>query len=361
MTQVHFIVPGDPNQCTGGYLYDARIVQGLRHLGWAVSVTGLAGHFPEPDEPAARAMDQALARIAPTDLAVIDGLALGGLPEVLRHHARRLRVLALVHHPLADEYGLSADRAEALRAREQRTLHLVRQVVATSAFTARHLVADYAIPVDRVSVVEPGVDRTLAQGAQGFASGEQEDPPRLLCVASLVPRKGHQVLVEALSCLKDLAWECDCVGDPLRDPSCARDIRRAIEHHRLADRVHLRGALPQTALAALYQRSQVFVLPSWYEGYGMVVAEALMHGLPVVATSGGALAETVPEEASLQVAPGDAGALAQALRRVMVDHSLCATLGAGARRAAAALPGWLDQAARFAAILAELDRREHSA
>ena len=107
-----FVVAGHPGQCTGGYRYDAEIVSGLRALGWRVDVSGLPGRFPVVDGTARRALDACLRAHAPGTQVVIDGLALGGLPEVATAHARRLAITALVHHPLADESGLaSATRA----------------------------------------------------------------------------------------------------------------------------------------------------------------------------------------------------------------------------------------------------------
>jgi glycosyltransferase involved in cell wall biosynthesis len=105
------------------------------------------------------------------------------------------------------------------------------------------------------------------------------------------------------------------------------------------------------ALHAHYAAADVFVLPSLYEGYGMVVTEAVAHGLPVVTTDGGALAHTLPPGAGLQVPAGDVAALQAALQRVLTDAALREQLAAGARAAAAALPGWPQQAARFAAVL----------
>ncbi|HEX7386763.1 MAG TPA: glycosyltransferase family 4 protein [Castellaniella sp.] len=360
MKLVRFVVAGDPDQYTGGYLYDARIAQALRQSGWSVDVVGLEGRFPDPDVRAGEALNAALAGFSPDDLVVIDGLALGGLPDVLARYAHTLRMVALIHHPLADEYGLGSAQAGQFRASERCALKWVSHVMTTSAFTARHLVADYGVPPHAIDVVEPGVDHPLAQGLQSplVAHDDTEASPRLLCVATLVPRKGHLVLVEALAGLRDLAWQCNCVGDLQRDPACAEAVRLAIGHHRLQDRVRLLGTLPPAALATTYDRAQVFVLPSYYEGYGMVVAEALAHGLPIVATSGGALVQTVPEGAGLLVPPGDVAALTDALRQVLVDYRLRHALQTEAARVGGALASWDAQGARFAAVLARVAQQE---
>lgn len=357
---VVLLVPGDPGQLTGGYLYDARIASVLRARGRTVQVQGLAGRFPDADDEAARSFAAALADCAEGQVVVVDGLALGGLPRVAAQHAQRLHLVALVHHPLADEYGISPQAGARLLASERLALSTVTHIIATSAFTARHLADAYGVAADRLSVVEPGLDSVTAHLAASHevAGRTMTGPaPRLLCVATLVPRKGHLVLVEALARLRDLDWQCDCVGDTQRDVRCTADVREAIVHHRLEDRVHLAGRLAAGALDARYRAAEVFVLASWYEGYGMVIGEALAHGLPVVTTTGGALAQTLPAASGLLVPPGDARTLAAALRRVLTDESLRHALRAGARRAARMLPDWDEQGARFAAVLDQVAAR----
>lgn len=354
MSPVRLLVAGDPAQYTGGYLYDTHIAEGLDTLGCAVDVIGLAGRFPDADAVAAQALDRALAVSAGGALVVIDGLALGGLPDVLARHAGRLCVVALVHHPLADEWGIAPALAQRFRDSERRALALARHVIVTSPTTARHLVAAYGVDAARISTVEPGVDRLPA------ATRQPNPVPLLLCVATLVPRKGHAVLVDALARLRDLPWQCELIGGE-RDPACARAVRAAIAAHGLQDRVMLRGAVAPQDLSAAYGRADVFVLPSWYEGYGMAVTEALAHGLPVVTTTGGALAETLPPAAGLAVSPGDSVALADALRRVLSDAALRERLARGARAAALTLPTWAGAARQFLGVLQRLQEAQASA
>lgn len=340
-----FVVAGHPGQCTGGYRYDAEIVSGLRALGWRVEVSGLPGRFPVVDGTARRALDACLRAHAPGTPVVIDGLALGGLPEVATTHARRLTITALVHHPLADESGLAPATRAALFASEQAALACARSVVTTSRFTARRL-AGFGVAAERIHVVEPGV------AAAALAPADRR-APHMLCVATLVPRKGHTVLVEALGRLRDHAWTCELVGSLSRDPAQARAVADAIEAAGLRDRIGLVGELSPSALQERYLNADVFVLPSLYEGYGMVVTEALAHGLPVITTTGGALIDTLPASAGIAVAPGDAGQLGSALRRFLEDDALRQTLRAGARAARGRLDDWASASGRFAHALAQ--------
>ena len=172
-------------------------------------------------------------------------------------------------------------------------------------------------------------------------SGPRRFPVRaLLCVANLLPRKGHELLVAALARIRDLDWSLTCVGSLERDPATARAVHRRIRTVGLGRRITLAGEIPPRLVAQAYRAADAFVLPSFHEGYGMVYAEAMAHGLPVIATTAGAIPETVPPHAGLLVPPGDPAALARALRRVIAQPALAAQLATGSRTAGARLPDW---------------------
>ncbi|MEM7221918.1 MAG: glycosyltransferase family 4 protein [Pseudomonadota bacterium] len=273
---------------------------------------------------------------------MVDGLALGALPEIAASQRERLRLVALVHHPLALEGGLDEGRRRHLEASERAALAATRRVIATSPATARALAA-YDVASARLRVVSPGCDpRRPAKGSGSAVLN-------LLCVATLTARKGHRLLLEALADLKDRAWRLNLVGGADHEPATAARVRAAIDELGLRERVTLSGAVPPAALPACYDGADLFVLASEHEGYGMALAEALAHGLPIVSTTAGAIPETVPAEAGLLVPLGDKAALRDALASVMDQPALRARLAAGAR--ASRLPSWPEAAARFAAAL----------
>jgi len=343
--ELDFVIPGDPSAFTGGYEYDRQVVDGLRALGWNVMVHGLDASFPLPTPSAlahARAM---LARIPDGARVLVDGLAFGAMPEIAAAEARRLRLIALVHHPLALETGLENGYAEALRASETHALAAARIVVTTSAATARAL-ADYGVAAERTVVVEPGTDPApLARGTHGRVL-------ELLCVSTVVPRKGHAVLVEALAPLVDRPWRLTCVGSLARAPKTVAALRQQIARMRLASRVRFAGEVDRAALERYYDRADAFVLASLHEGYGMALAEALARGLPIVSTRAGAVPETVPPDAGLLVPPGDPVALRATLARFFDEPELRASLAAGARAARDRLPTWAQSCSRLARALA---------
>jgi glycosyltransferase involved in cell wall biosynthesis len=342
------IVAGDPDQLTGGYVYDARIVAALRARGRAVEVVGLEGRFPEPDDLARQSMARALSSLPDGAHVVIDGLAMGGLPEVIAPHADRLVIIALVHHPLADETGLDEATRRHLLDSETRALALARRVIVTSRWTARGL-DRFGVPAARLFVVEPGVEPApLAASALDL---EPPGPRRLLCVATLIPRKGHDVLLEALAGLKERDWTLEAIGSHERDPDHATRLLVTAQRYGLEERILWGGERDAAGLAAAYHRAELFVLPSRYEGYGMVVTEALSRGLPVITTTGGALVDTLPPTAGLAVTPDDAAALEDALAAWLDDPELRRRLRRGAREVRHGLGDWLQAGDRFLAAL----------
>lgn len=345
---VAFAVPGDIATPTGGYAYDRRIIAELERLGWRVDLINLGEGFPLPDQATRECARTRLETASAGVGIVIDGLALGALPEVASQLAPRNPLMALVHHPLALELGLSVQQADALRASETAALSAVQRVVVTSPATARLIVSDYGVAAERITVATPGSDPAPP------VQGNQDDVVRLLSVGAVVPRKGYDTLIEALATLTELPWMLTIVGDRTRDFKAVARLDSDIARHALGNRISAVGAVPQHQLAALYAEADVFVLASHFEGYGMAYAEAVAHGLPVIGTAAGAIPETVPPEASLLVRPGDVSALACALRQVIGDKDARRRMASGSRAAAARLPTWRQSAEIFARALESL-------
>jgi glycosyltransferase involved in cell wall biosynthesis len=348
MHVLHFLLPGRLDTATGGTGYDRRIIEGLGSLGWQVIVRELHGSFPHPDEDALADADAALTAIPDRALTVIDGLALGAMPEVVARHGRRLRLVALLHHPLALETGLPEARAQALRRSERQALAAVRRVIVTSPATARHLAEAGLIGAMPAAVVVPGTDPAA------LAAGSGGGPTQLLCVATVTPRKDHASLIEALAALQWAPWRLTCVGSLTRCPVTADALRARISDLGVTERVDLCGEVHAEVLAGHYHSADIFVLPSRFEGFGMAYAEALARGLPVLGTTAGAIPDTVPADAGLLVEPGSPRALTRALERLLTDAALRERLAAGARRARERLIQWPQSARRFAQVLRDV-------
>ncbi len=343
-----FLVPGPLDQVTGGYLFARKVVDGLRALGREVTVAELAGRFPDADEAARAAAAHALAALPSGSVGVIDGLGLPGFVDCLEREARRLKLIGFIHHPLSHETGLAEREVRRYAEIEARLWPLLRGVICPSAHTARAVIAT-GVSSERVAIAPPGTDKPATH-----ARVARKGPVRLLAVGTLTPRKGHLLLIEALAALRNLDWRLTCVGSLTRDTGTAEALRAAIAANGLDDKVKLAGECAPESLSASYEEADVFVLPSYEEGYGMAYAEALAHGLPVVATTAGAIPDTVPADAALLVAPGETDQLRDALSRIITDTSVRERLVAGAQRAAKALPDWPTAVQRWAAALDRL-------
>lgn len=348
---LYVMVPGDLASLTGGYGYDRQIVAGLRQLGWAVSVLALDGSFPAPHDAALQHAADLMAQLPQGATVLVDGLAFGAMPELIEAHAHRLRWVALVHHPLAQETGLSESQKQRLSTSEQRALQWASRVIVTSPATARALQGD-GVPPERIRVVMPGTDAApLATGSVDSVGSARGKSLSLLCVATVTPRKGHAILIEALAELQDRAWALHCVGSLSRDDASVRALHSAIALYGLQGRVHLHGEVSPEHLAEHYAHADAFVLPSYHEGYGMALAEALAVGLPIISTATGAIPDTVPAAACELLPPGDVAAWRQALARLMDDDQWRHQLTLGAQTARLQLPSWQTASAQFAEAL----------
>jgi glycosyltransferase involved in cell wall biosynthesis len=325
VTAVHFIVPegvDDPARPSGGNTYDRRVSQELAALGWTVH-----------EHVGARAVE----RLPDGAVVLLDGLIASPAPDVLVPHARRLRLLVLMHMPIAG-------------ARERAVLEAATAIVTTSAWSRRRLEELYGLPADRMHVAQPGVD--ASELAPGSAAGDA-----LLCVAAVTRGKGHDVLLDGLAAATDLTWRCTCVGSLERDPAFAGAVRHRASVNGFSGRVRFAGPRTGPELDRAYAAADLLVLASHAETYGMVVTEALARGVPVLAADVGGVSEALGHgedgvRPGLLFAPGDAAALGVALRRWLGDAGLRERLRRAARERRTTLRGWPATASVVAGVLA---------
>lgn len=352
---MHFVMPGGVNDSTmpsGGNVYDARVSLDLPGFGWQVHKHAIDGSWPRPAAEARDELARTLAELADGTVVLLDGIVACAVPEIIIPEAERLRLVVLVHLPLGDETGLTPEVAADLDARERHTLRAVPAVVATSEWAARRLVAHHGLAPDRVHVATPGADiAPLAPGTDGVS--------RLLCVASVTPRKGQHRLIEALATVTDLPWTCVLVGGLDHDPEYVEQLRALIGRHGLGDRLELAGPRSGAALDASYASADLMVLTSYAETYGMAVTEALARGIPVLATDVGGLPEAVGRAPDggvpgLLVPPENPAALAAELRGWFGEADVRRRLKAAARARRASLGGWATTARSLSGVMGRL-------
>ncbi|MBB5693671.1 glycosyltransferase family 4 protein [Muricoccus pecuniae] len=338
--RIAFAVPAPLDAVSGGYAYDRRILAGLRELGHEIRLEEMPGRHPLPDDTAEEAARAVLGRLSEREVLVVDGLSLPSFAPLAGEPAMG-NAIGLIHHPTALETGFPETEREALRERERALFPRLARLVTTSPLTADRLAPEFGADPARIGTVEPGTDpapRAKGSGGPGCA---------ILAVGALVPRKGHDVLLRALGRLTDIEWKLTIAGGE-RDPVHACGLRALTEELGIAARVTFAGEVGDEALEALFAATDLFASASHWEGYGMAVAEALAHGLPLAITAGGALADLAPRDAAVICAPGDANSLSRAMRRPIYDAGLREAMSEAAWRAGQRLPRWTDRAEGFA-------------
>ena len=352
--RVHVIVPegfDDPGQPTGGNIYDRRICAGLAAAGWDVLVHTAAPAWPVPGSGADLA--RVVSAVPDGETVLIDGIIASPAAAQLLPHAGRMRMTVLLHMPLATtldtHHDASAQTSEGL------VLRAATGVVVPSEWTRQQVLTRYAVPARQVHVARPGVDQVTAPAR----------PVRghLICVGVLGRHKGQDLLVEALAGLAERDWHCVLAGPLDREPDFVDQLRARISRLGYGHRVRLTGVLTGAALSHVYATADLLVAPSRSETYGMVVTEALAHGLPVIAAAVGGLPEALGSAADgtrpgQLVPPGDPAALAAALGDWLGDERHRHRLRAAARHRRSTLRGWEQTAQEIASALTMAEETE---
>ena len=341
----HFLVPDgidDDDRVSGGNVYDRHLADGLRAQGVDIRLVPVAAN---------RVTDAASAMSAlPHDaLVLVDGLIAVAASEVLRAHAPRLRIVVLAHMVASALHRAPGHTRTAER--ERVALQSARRVITTSEWTRGELIARRLAEPERIAVAIPGTDPATATPGSGTGG-------HLLCVGAVAPHKGQDVLLNALAGMTDLPdWRCTIAGSLVADPEFADRVRALIGSAGLSERVDLTGVLTGRRLEDAYRSTDLVVVPSRSESYGMVAADALARGIPVVAARVGGVTEAIAgSRGGILTRPDDPVALRAALRRWQVDRGWGAVLKAEAMRSRAAFATrtWKATATAVAVVLREV-------
>ena len=343
MAKVAFITVGNTARKTGGYLYNGRVISGLRQRGFHIEEILAGGASPEEQRTVAPRLGSTFDPSG-YDTIVVDALArIAVAPHLDRWQASR-PVVALVHElPAVASVGSGSVACE--RVYEEPLLRADRLVVVSDH--GKRVLLDRGVASGRIHVVPPGFDRVPVGD---ISPARRDGPVRALCVAQWIPRKGILTLVEAWALREREDEVLELIGETDADPGYAARVREAIEAGP-RDSIIVSGCLDDASLGASFASADLFVLPSRYEGYGIVYAEALAFGLPIIACDVGPVPELVGQEAALLVRPDDKHALSAALDLLLGDPKLRAGMSAAATRRASHLPRWEDTVAGFEQVM----------
>ena len=213
------------------------------------------------------------------------------------------------------------------------------------------------VPADKVEVIYNALDERLASPPTAEDIGRVRDrflltAPFILYTGNIKPHKNVDRLIEAFSILRRRGFEdvkLLIIGDEI---SKYQNLRRLVHRFQLHQKVRFLGFVPDATLGALYRLASVFVFPSLYEGFGLPPLEAMAAGAPVITSNVSSLPEVVGD-AALLIDPLDAGAIADAMARVLTDQALRASLIARGHERVKAF-SWTRSVARIRQVYAEL-------
>ena len=353
--RVGLVIYGSLDTVSGGTLYDRQLVDTLRRQGDTVEIIAL------PWRNYGRHLSDNLAADLPARLAgdydvlLQDELCHPSLAWANGRFARRAPVVSIVHHLRCSEARPRWQNA-LYRPVERRYLRSVDGFIFNSRTTQQAVEA--LVGRDRPHVLAtPGGDRLAPPAAdrRDWTNG----PLRLLFVGNLIPRKGLHVLLAALAQVR-AEWRLSVVGRSA-DPAYAWRMAARAARPPLAGRVAWCGPLSDAALAVEMAAAHVMVVPSDYEGFGIVYLEGMAFGLPAIATTGGAAAEIVSDGVDgYLVPPGDSAALAERIATLAGDRARLAQMSAAARASFAGWPTWADSCAVIRAFLLDIiDKNDH--
>ncbi|MEP6017049.1 MAG: glycosyltransferase family 4 protein [Paracoccaceae bacterium] len=333
MTAV-FAIPGDKDRRTGGFIYEARVLDELNALGCTTMHMVLPDSFPVPTDADMRATLAMLRAVDPRQVIILDGLVFGALdPAGLA--TVQAPVIAMLHHPLGLETGIDPALASHLLRNEAACLRHAAHIVVPSPHTAKILIDDFGADQSKISIALPGFDRPIRHS-------KPIGPPLIVSIGLLTQRKGHDVLLSALAQIQDIPWQAEIIGKR-HDTAVADALIAQNKALSLTDRVTFTGEMNTETMQGRLNAASIFALATRYEGYGMVLSEAMIFGLPIVSCVTGAVPDTMGD-AGILVPVDDASAFADALRHLLTNESARIAFADAAHARSKTLPNWSDTA-----------------
>lgn len=331
---------------SGGYLYDRMLVEHLRAVGDQVEIISLpAGNYLRHlGDNLSRSLLKRLGNLD-VDILLQDELnhpSLFNLNYSLRTQVV-FPIFSIVHHLRCSEFHPPL-RNYLYRWIETRYLNSVDGFIFNSN-TTRHTVQNLVENEVPWVVAYPAGDQLEADLIPEIIASraKQNGPLRLLFLGNLIPRKGLAQLLAALAMIPKGRWVLNIVGDPEMDPSHVKDIKRLVFENELENQVNFTGFLDTQDLQEVMSESQLLVLTSEYEGFGIVYLEGMAFGLPAIATAGGGAAEIISHgEDGFLVPPGDQNQLGYYLCQLMDDREMLARMSLAARQRFQRHPSWED-------------------
>jgi len=344
--KIGLVIYGSLDTLSGGYLYDRKLVEYLRTQGDSVEIISLPWR-----NYAAHLTDNFHFRL-PKDLDILIEDELDH-PSLIAANAGKhsYPVVSLVHHLRCSELR-TAWQNTLYRLIEQKYLRSVDGFIFNSETTKK--VVNGLLNNEKRSVLAyPPTDRFGEILSEEEIIERAKSPTlRILFVGNLIHRKGLHTLLEALSILQPFSFSLDVVGSTTSDPAYAQAVKRKASTTGPASNIHFHGSLDELPLIELLKQSHILVVPSSYEGFGIVYLEGMGFGLPAIGTTAGAAGEIITHGVNgWLIQAEDAGTLAKFLSTLAADRNLLTKLSLNALRRYREQPKWEQTAGRIRTFL----------
>ncbi|MEA5594132.1 glycosyltransferase family 4 protein [Rivularia sp. UHCC 0363] len=359
MEKVFFLTGAKPPQ-TGGELYNYQLSQHLEKLGWEQEYVSLHEyrHFLRLGKIPIVG-DTLVSLILTVILFPYQGILVEDhyfskylfLTNIIQRFFRKGKVVILVHL----FYGYKSNDKFAIRRLinkfiEQFRLSFADLIVTSSEYSKSEIVS-VGINPELVHVLSPGLDREKFQLSKDRKLNNQASK-KILCVGNYVPRKGILYLIEAFSLIEKQGFTLHLVGNRKNNSTYYNQLNNAVKKLNLTDCVVFHDGADQENIKQLYASSDIFVLPSFQETFGIVFLEAMHYGLPIITTNVTAMPELVEEgKNGFLVPPADSQALAKAISKLIKNPDLIAKMGAAGRKKVANSYYWEQTCSKFASIV----------
>jgi len=358
------IIYRDLDTVSGGYLYDRQLVEYLKQQGEDVKMISLAwrNYSRHIIDNLTTSLYKALSDLQ-VDILLQDEL---NHPSLFWLNKRLRQVVnypfvSIVHHLRCSEKH-SALINNFYRMVEKHYLRTVDGMVLNSQ-TTRNSVASLGFNLDEIPhiVAYPAGDHIGSDIQETEINNRSFEPGplRLLFIGNLIPRKGLHTLLSAMERLPSEACRLTIVGSHRMNRKYAEEIRRKIYLSELEGLVEFANTLRDDQLAEQIRSHHVIVVPSSYEGYGIVYLEGMSFGLPAIATNSGGAKEIISNGVNgYLIQPWDYEALADRLNELAGDRQHLLQLSLAARDRFLSQPSWEDTSKSIHQFLIDFPMRE---
>jgi glycosyltransferase involved in cell wall biosynthesis len=352
--RIGLIIYGTLETISGGYLYDRKLVEHLRSQGDQVRIISLPwrNYSRHLLDNFSRSLQKKFLELE-VDVLIQDELNHPSLAWLNGKIHEPFPMIALVHHLRSDELR-AGWKNTIYRQVERRYLDSVDGFIFNSQTTKQSVARVSSINQRPWLIATPAGNRfdPKIEPPEIEVRAHQSGPLRLIFIGNLIPRKGVHTLIESISQLEQGSCILEVVGGFDADISYTQRIFQLVKHAGLGSSIKFHGAQSDNALEKLLEKSHVLVVPSSFEGFGIVYLEGMGFGLPAIGTTNGAASEIILHgKTGYLMNPEDSSGLSIFLRNLYLDRKLLATLSLAARQRFQQYPVWEQSMAKVRSFL----------